>query len=256
MFDTSFLIIVFLSLLGVAVAYVAHKVRRVHLSVYRLEAAILEAVRHDSRETFRQLEALGGLQRELAFARSLPPTRGWAGSPDFLLLIASHCLAERPDVVLECSSGVSTLVLGRAVQRNGSGHVYSLEHDPAYAARTRSELARHGLSDWVSVLDAPIVVHDLEGERWSWYDTAGLPADSIDMLVVDGPPEATGPQARYPAAPLMFARLSPAASVFLDDAARPDEQLILRRWVQEFPDWQVLSFDLEKGAAQLRKVLP
>ena len=55
------------------------------------------------------------------------------------------------------------------------------------------------------------------------------------MLVIDGPPQAAGTQARYPAGPLLFPRLAPGAAVYLDDAARSDEQAILRRWRSEFP---------------------
>ncbi len=67
------------------------------------------------------------------------------------------------------------------------------------------------------------------------------------MLVIDGPPEAVGPLARYPAGPSLFPSLSVGATVFLDDAARDDEKRIIERWQREFPDLERQDHDCEKG---------
>ena len=225
-----------------------HKVRLIHLLVHEVrdQAASAPAT------LFSQLEAYDGLQRELRLDRSLPPTRGWAGSPDFLLELARHVQVAQPQVVVECSSGASTIVLARCLQLQGAGQVYSLEHDPVYAAQTRAELARHGLSQWAQVIDAPLRLHQLAGEHWPWYAAERLPAGlAIDLLVIDGPPQATGAQARYPAGPLLFPQLASGAAVFLDDAARRDEQAILRRWREEFPSLRQSLLACEKGCARL-----
>jgi predicted O-methyltransferase YrrM len=225
-----------------------HKLRNVHLLLYRMLHRA--AGEHDGQ--FRQLEALHGLYVELNLKRSLPPTRGWAGSPDFLLELARHAQAARPQIVVECSSGVSTVVLARRLQLNGAGKLYSLEHDSAYARKTRALLLRHGLQDWAQVLDAPLIHHPLDGEDWPWYDLALLPPGAaIDMLVIDGPPRATRTLARYPAGPLLFPRLAPGGAVFLDDALRPDEQAALARWQSEFPGLQQSALACEKGCAVL-----
>jgi hypothetical protein len=50
----------------------------------------------------------------------------------------------------------------------------------------------------------------------------------------------------------LFGRLSPGAAVLLDDARRPDEQQILRRWASEFPEIEQRQLPCEKGAAMLR----
>ncbi|MGV7206268.1 O-methyltransferase [Oxalobacteraceae bacterium A2-2] len=233
--------------------YVLHKVRLAHLLLHQLrdrssaEPAIL----------FRQLEALLGLYAELRLPASLPPTRGWAASPDLLLALARHARDQQPRSVLECSSGVSTLVLARCMQQNGSGKVVSLEHDAGYADRTRELLRRHGLSDWAEVLHAPLRPHLLHGEAWSWYDLDGLALSGpIDMLVVDGPPQAVRRMARYPAGPLLLPKLAPDGWVFLDDAERADEQAMLARWRLEFPVLRQGTLPCEKGCAVLSAVLP
>jgi predicted O-methyltransferase YrrM len=202
---------------------------------------------------FRQLEALQGLYIELRMTRSLPATRGWAASPDFLLEVAQHALHTKPRLVVECSSGTSTLVLARCMQLNGGGHVYSLEHDAAYARATRALLERHGLQDYATVLVAPLRGLELGDRLWQWYAHEVLPGDVIDLLVIDGPPKDTGLQARYPAGPVLFPRLAPGGAVFLDDAKRDDEVAILDRWRLEFPTMSQQLLHCEKGCALLRK---
>lgn len=230
-------------------AYTLHKVRLVHLMLYDVR----DQSHRESTSLFRQLEALQGLYTDLGLTRSLPDTRGWAASPDFLLELARHALAEKPKVVVECSSGTSTLVLARCMQLNGGGKVHSLEHDPAYARETRRQLERHGLAAWADVVDAPLTSREFAGATWPWYATEGLPRNAkIDMLVIDGPPQATRSLARYPAGPALFDYLSPGAAVFLDDARRPDEQQILRRWAEEYPEIEQRQLSCEKGAALLR----
>ena len=228
--------------------YILYKLRAVHLLLYEAR----DAARSEPAVHYRQLEALLGLYVELDLQKSLPATRGWAASPDFLLQLATHALSQRPACVVECSSGASTLVLARCMQRLGHGMVYSLEHDTGYAEQSRQLLERHGLSTWATVLDAPLRPHSLDGEEWPWYGLDALPPGTgIDMLVIDGPPKATRSLARYPAGPLLFPLLKPGASVFMDDATRSDEQAILARWQAEFPALKQSSRPCEKGCAVL-----
>lgn len=229
-------------------AYTLHKVRMIHLMLHDVR----DQSHRQNNCLFRQMEALQGLYTDLGLSRSLPDTRGWAASPDFLLELTRHALTDKPGVVVECSSGTSTIVLARCMQINGSGRVYSLEHDAAYARETRRQLERHGLTAWAEVIDAPLTAQEFDGATWPWYATDGLPRNAeVDMLVIDGPPQATRSLARYPAGPALFGSLSPGAAVFLDDAQRPDEQQILRRWADEYPEIEQRQIPCEKGAAIL-----
>ena len=230
-------------------ALAAHKARRAHLMQFELRHAIAQ----ESATLYRQLEALQALQQELSLPHSLPPLRGWAASPDFLLELVRHAQDARPRTVVECSSGASTLVLARCMQLNGGGKVYSLEHDPVYAAQTRANLKRMGLSEYAEVLDAPLTPFHAGAEAWSWYRYEVLPPDlRIDLLAIDGPPMTTGPLARYPAGPALFGRLAANSAVFLDDAARAEETAILDRWKREFPQLGQSMLYCEKGCAVLR----
>ncbi len=242
---TTALLILFLTMVSI---YSLHKLRAVHLLLHQTR----DDARTDAANTFQQLEALQGLYLELGLKRSLPPTRGWAASPDFLLLLARHALNAKPKTVVECSSGISTLVLARCMQLNNGGKVFSLEHDPVYARQTREQLALHGLGDYADVIDAPLEPFAHKAEKYSWYAQSGLAPDlQIDMVAIDGPPMATGRLARYPAAPALFHRLSEAGAVFIDDASRPDEKAIVKRWVVEHPSLRLEWPDCEKGCAVL-----
>lgn len=177
--------------------------------------------------------------------------RGWSGSPDFLLVVANEILRRQPRCVLECSSGVSSIVIARCLQINGKGHVYSLEHDVGYAEITRKLLADQGLGAWATVLDAPLETHST---RTPWYDEGAIPADlePIEALIVDGPPQATAPLGRHPALPRLINRMAPNAIVIMDDANRDDENTIITRWKSDYPIVSDQRPICEKGCSILQ----
>ncbi len=209
--------------------------------VYFKVSKILHFARRDIAQgvetTIAQVEGLLALYAEIKPKGGLPRTRGWAASPDFLQALNEAVRDTRPAVVFECSSGVSTVMLAAALRNQGNGKVYSLEHDPQYATKTRALLSHFALDGWAEVVDAPLVQLDLPGWSGRWYDVSRLSADvAADMLVVDGPPEATATLARYPALPALRKQLSPGSLVFMDDADRADEVEIVARWKRQFAD--------------------
>ncbi len=146
------------------------------------------------KQTFRQVEALANLSAILPTSDVLPATRGWAASPDLLLVLVDELIAQRPSLIVECGSGASTLWLALALRRFGiDGRVVALDHDPVFAVKTREFLARHGVSDIAEVRDAPLEDVSLAGGTYSWYARhAWKDLTGIDLLFVDGPPAATG----------------------------------------------------------------
>jgi len=209
------------------------------------------------KQTFRQLEALQNLNAVLPTSDVLPATRGWAASPDLLLALVDLVIAERPSLIVECGSGASTLWLALALRRSGiDGRVIALDHDPVFAGKTRDFLARHDVLDLAEVRDAPLESFSLDGETYSWYArTAWEDLAGIDLLFVDGPPAATGHQARYPALPLLNKSLSPIATIVLDDLIVPDMREVLPRWLDADPGFSSEILPLEKQAAVLRRTL-
>jgi predicted O-methyltransferase YrrM len=207
------------------------------------------------KQTFRQVEAIQNLSAILPTSDVLPATRGWAASPDLLLVLVDQVITQRPSLVVECGSGASTLWLALALRRFGiDGRVVGLDHDPVFAGKTRDFLARHGVSDLAEVRDAPLEDFSFADGIYSWYARrAWEDLTGIDLLFVDGPPAATGAKARYPALPLLREALNPAATVVLDDLVVPDMQETLRLWLDAYPEFGSEILPLEKQAALLRK---
>lgn len=241
----------FFSTLFLPIVLLLHKVRKIHLISFEL----LDQSKHIRREVdglFSQIESWHALEKILNLKHALPPMRGWAGSPDFLLKTADEALRRKPQTVMECGSGVSTVVLARCMQLNGSGHVYSLENSAEFAVKTHALLALHGLADWATVLDAPLVS---KATPTPWYDESAIPTElpAIDMLVIDGPPAATAPLARYPALPRLQPRMAANCILMLDDADRADEIEIVKRWQAEFADFEQSHLGCEKGLVVMRR---
>ncbi|MEF7616856.1 class I SAM-dependent methyltransferase [Aquincola sp. MAHUQ-54] len=223
------------------------KIRAVHLATYKLLSDVA-AIRTESENFFSQVQALLALERRLQLDMALPAMRGWAGSPDFLLHVAEQIHQRRPAVIVECSSGVSTIVAARCLQQLGAGHVWSLEHEEQYAQKTRDMLVRYGLSDWATVLHAPL---QTTHTSTPWYQEDVLPINigQIDMLVVDGPPAGLAPMVRAPAFPRLRSRLAPNCIVLVDDADRPDETEMVRQWAATEPGLVIERPTAEKGLA-------
>ncbi len=207
---------------------------------------------------YEQYVAWSELQKALEPADFMPPLRGWAASPDVIRILIRVIFDRKPSLVVECGSGSSSVWLGYALRRAGGGRLVALEHDASYADRTRALVAAHGLDDIVEVRFAPLVAVHAEPDDDSrkevatsqlWYDTAAIEdlAD-IGVIFVDGPPAATGREARYPAVPTLLPKCADDVVIVLDDAARPDEVAVGDRWLAEQPRLRREIEPAEKGA--------
>jgi predicted O-methyltransferase YrrM len=221
----------------------------------RAAFAAKREIQKASVNTTQQLENLGNLYRKTGLAwGDLPPTRGWAASPDFLNLLYDTVVENQPAIIVELGSGVSTLVTASALKNHGSGTLYSFDHEEAYLLQTERELIRLGLDDFVVTQHAPLVQQTIQGRDRLWYniDEEKFPAD-IDILVVDGPPEPTvGEGGRGPVVPLLFKKLAENGLVLFDDAARQGEREIIQNILKEYPNMSVRQYPAEKGTAIVR----
>jgi len=171
--------------------------------------------------------------RPLLDAGGYLPWGTGAMRPAGLVLVCNEIMYAGRTAIVECGSGVSTVVLARLLRQRGAGTLTAIEHDAGWADRVSELLVAEGLDGVARVLHAPL------GGDPAWYDRAVLTqlADAVDLLIVDGPPadeEGMG-LAREPALPLLDARLSAGATVVLDDLDRPGEQSVLAAWEQALP---------------------
>jgi predicted O-methyltransferase YrrM len=184
-------------------------------------------------EGLRKYQAL---QNQLDLHQGLPYSENWSADADFIQIIVDACLNDKPKQVLECSSGLTTLMLARCCQINGNGHVISLEDGLQYADNTRSYIDRYGLDAYATVVHAPLQEMVVDGNPYAWYATDAIPDSGIDMLVIDGPSGFIQKNSRFPALPVCYSRLSDNCTVYLDDAAREDEQVIVQLWQSRYKD--------------------
>ncbi len=185
----------------------------------------------------------------------VPAMGGWAASPDLVEVVVDELVSRRPSLVVECGSGVSTLWFGLAIRHFGLDcKVVALEHHEGFAEQTRAVLARHDLSDVAEVRLAPLTEVEVAGYRGRWYDPEALETLSdIGLLLVDGPPAATGVHARFPAVPMLQERFAPRVSVVLDDMIRNDEQTVARMWEDLLPGFSREDLRLQKRATVFRR---
>ncbi|WP_375194782.1 class I SAM-dependent methyltransferase [Sphingobium sp.] len=161
---------------------------------------------------------------------ALPHLGSWKADVGFLRHIVREIARLRPAHVVELGAGASTLIAARALTLHGGGRLTSFDQHGGFVDATRNWLADQGLH--ADLRHAPLTS---ESQDWPgrWYHIDQLP-ESIDLLIIDGPPWAVHPLVRG-AADMLFARLSPNAVVLLDDAARPGERIVARRWRKRWP---------------------
>src|SRR5699024_10233468 len=133
-----------------------------------------------------------------------------------------------------------------------------IQHEALYTVRTRDLVHDHVLDDIVEVRYAPLTeiepdIVTVDGDRVTtadrWYDPSVLTdLVGISVLFVDGPPEATGRQARYPAVPTLFPHCTEDAVIILDDSVRPDEKAMGERWLTDNPELRRTEEPAEKCA--------
>lgn len=231
------------------------RLRKVQRAVDAVPAHLTRTVQNDGLTVRRQVQALVNLSQMAPMRAGVPALGGWAASPDFAVEVVDRLLEQRPRLVVEAGSGVSTLLLALAAREHGlDTRIVSLDHDAHYAAQTRELLERHGVADRAEVRWAPLARTHVPGHLTPWYDEAAI-ADlhDVGMLVVDGPPTATGPAARYPAVPLLRDRLAARCTIVVDDTTRASDLEVTERWALLLPDFEVRSLPLEKGAVVMRR---
>jgi predicted O-methyltransferase YrrM len=225
-------------------------------SMMRLDAfkrLVPRAVRRATREAWRAGRWRAAMHALLALGPGAVPGRrllqslreawgndGFSADVAFLEALVAQA-ATTPGPVLECGSGLTTVLLGALAGTRGV-EVWTLEHEPGWFARTETVLWRHHVPG-VRFCLAPLRDYG----AFTWYDPPleELP-EAFSLVVCDGPPAVT-PGGRYGLMPLLGGSLAPGAVVLLDDAARPSEAAVVEQWSRERA-LRVQQFDPSEGA--------
>jgi predicted O-methyltransferase YrrM len=202
----------------------------------------------------RRTEAIVGLNVALRPIFPIPELQMWSITPHFANILMNNIGMHNPRAILECGSGVSTLIMAYCLARTGNGHIYALEHIESYAKSTQELLKLHGMTTFATVIHAPLLPVTRGSETLVWYDISGIEKiDCIDMVIVDGPPGTGSPMARYPVIPLLADKLSSDAIILLDDYDRPDERNSVKLWSENFGFSHITELKVERGVCIVRK---
>jgi len=216
--------------------------------------ATQEDLRHSIENYYRQLQVLLWLTSVLKVRLPLPPLGGFPIEPDLAALLFRTVREKKPRLIVELGSGVSTVLIGYALDEQGGGRLVSFDDNEWYWRETERDIRSHGLSDVVEVRLAPLKAVSFRGQTWLWYDRGAFSdLRNIDLLIIDGPPGGYQELSRYPALPVLYDSLTEGALVILDDSKRPDERKMLDLWASEFPNCALESVDTLNGAAILKK---
>lgn len=163
---------------------------------------------------------------------ALPHLGSWKADTYLLHRLVEEIETRRPMHVVELGSGATSLVIAQALARNGAGQLHSYDQHQPFLEHMDGWLAEHGLA--AQFRHSPLTDRQ-PGWPGQWYALTDLPP-VIDMLIIDGPPWTVHPFARG-AAERLFDRISPGGIIMLDDAARPGERIVARRWRKSWPDF-------------------
>lgn len=205
----------------------------------------------DMKDDYSQLTEFIQLKEKVGNEVTLPVSRGYAASPDFLNEVLETVKTVQPKKILEASCGISTISISEYLIKNQQTDVehIALEHDKFYAKKCQTKV-RNKKSQ---VIVAPITEHIIKGKKWKWYSIDAVKDfKDIDLYIIDGPPAYLQKNSRYPAVPLLAKNLSEDCVILLDDSYRPQEQAILAQWKEEFQmDYEILWS--EKGIGKMMK---
>jgi predicted O-methyltransferase YrrM len=243
------LILILIFVMFSLIAYLVRSTRALHRKINRNADRVSKElssqtgrIKSEIADVYHQVEAIEQLLPILKLSAPLPPSRGWAASPDFLLTLAHITKRIRPRLTVELGSGTSTLVLAKS----GARKIISLDHSEEFGNQTREMLASHGIRG------VDIRIHELENypSGYKWYAKSTLKGlAKIDLLVIDGPPSSTNPDARYPALEHLIPLLSLKATVILDDVDREEERKLADAIARALPNHTMTILSHEKGTA-------
>jgi predicted O-methyltransferase YrrM len=235
--------LLFLILIGVV--YCARLLRALHAKISKNSSEIHKqslANKKRSMIAYRQIEAFIQLTNLLDFKAAIPATRSWAASPDLLLTISEIVKKNKPGLVVELGSGVSTLVAAKS----GARKIVSIDNSDEWGAKTVALLKEHKLRG-VDVRIAPLRPY---ANGSDWYEVGAIrDLKNIDLLIIDGPPGSKNPEARYPALQQFKDKLSASAIVIIDDVHRDGERKLAEDFAKALPNHVLTVLDHEKGTA-------
>lgn len=146
----------------------------------------------------------------------------WSATPEFLVTCVQA--SRNSKKILEMGAGMTTLAMAKA---NPEAEIHSFEHDPMWAKKMRHAFKEHNITN--------VTLHQLPLKKYFeyyWYDTADLPAQQYDLLVIDGPPRYLAERKGvFEQIPYFITK----AIILMDDCDDPNQKQCLEDWADSPP---------------------
>jgi len=171
----------------------------------------------------------------------------YAATLDYLEAVARLSIDTRGPI-LECGTGATTILLAILSERRNI-EVWSLEHSLEWKTRLTKVLARNRITR-ARVCWSPLIDY---GE-FVWYEPplTQMPHE-FSLVICDGPPGSTK-GGRYGLLPVLGDRLPTGSTILLDDAARPGELEVIKKWEQEVGVETEVTKSLARQFAVMRRL--
>jgi len=196
---------------------------RKYADVQHRKYTFRRAMRTFVRDPSRSIGEPGGVLSELVYGWG---NEAWSAGEEYLRGCLEHAF-QTNGPILECGSGLSTILLGKVAQETGNV-VWSLEHTTIWSKKVVDSLERYGIPSR-NLCVCPLKDY---GDFYWYAPPMELMPSSFSMVVCDGPPGNTK-GGRYGLVSVMRSKLRHGTTIFLDDAARDHEKTLAARWADE-----------------------
>jgi predicted O-methyltransferase YrrM len=197
----------------------------------RLKAAAKEGLRRLLfRRYMNQAVRSPSLLANAAFLADIREAWGnvdYSAAVPFLIEALARVRGRPQDSVLECGSGISTILMGLALPRSAASEIWALENDVRWLKRVAAVTKSYPLSN-VRLIHTPLQSYG----DYLWYAPPRQRMPRFHLVICDGPTQAT-PGGRYGLLPVMTPHLTDDAVVLFDDADTAIGRAVLARWQDE-----------------------
>lgn len=152
---------------------------------------------------------------------------GYSSQTDYINTMIKFA-TETNGLILECGSGLSTLLIG-VIAKNRKIGMVSFEHIPAWAGKVKKELDKYGLTH-NEIYVRPLINYG----DFDWYDIDNIDIPEIRLCICDGPPGNTF-GGRKGMLFLFKEKVTSGAIILVDDTIRKAEQKMIKQWQKILP---------------------
>jgi len=175
----------------------------------------------------------------------------WRIGRDSLKALIADVSGLDPGCIVEFGSGASSIQLALAFP---GAEILSIDHDPEFFHQT--EALKHQFAP-VSKLTVSLRPLHWQREGLAWYLSylRGPFPESIDAVIIDGPPGLLTQRGREACLHQVYRHLRTGGRVYLDDFERPAEQQIVENWLRSYPGvFEQYLLDVGHRICVLKKV--